>query len=424
MIDEHRDSPPPGALGPRVLLAATFARRRLSIMLLVLGAVVAAGVALAVATPAWYEATTTLWVNPKADDALQQADGLLSRYYLQRIESNDVLGRAAKALKSGTAPTLSRQVDVGAVRGTNIISITGRGATREEAVAIANAVAQAAIEQNRADVDARTDARLEALTADSTQVDAALANAVSALAIEGGDGPVAARQSAVDQLRVRATRAFNDLRDLEAQRETASTALSVLEAATPPEGSAGPSLPFYLAVSAVLGVIAAVAVGILLERVQDTMWTQAALRRAIGNETPVVRVARATDAATPEQSTFGVAYAQLRARTDIQTVMVVPVSSSDDDAARWVANGLGSADRAARAVPVVSRNGNGTANGNGHAPADLAVLVSPTHGFAAAPSDVDAVVFVARAGYSRFEDAEAARALARGAASLGVLVVN
>ncbi len=387
----------PGRVPLRVRLLNVLVQRHLRTSAAVIGGLVALVLLLLLVVPTTYSATTTLWVDPAADGALQQADGLLSRYVLQRATSDAVLARAALTLDDPTAPASAESsseplspdsITASGVRGTNVVAITARASSVARAVAVADAVALAAIEQNRAEVIARTKPLEEILRAESARAQNELDQALAQMANERTGPAVESQRLAVVGLQGQAASAARALFDFHVEQERNAAALVVLDRAT--EARAGSGVPglLYVALALVSGALAAGALLVLRERLDVRVWSLSTLDAASGSALPAVMLdsvaglrppdslpagasgdEHATSMLTPliqsaAPPALGQLYAMLQGRyPEMRAVMVVPVTT-EDDASRAVAQGLAlAAARSNRSVTLLSSDTADTAAG-------------------------------------------------------------
>src|SRR4030081_1326323 len=86
--------------------------------------VVVAGAALYAVTPPTYETQAQVYVDPAADQALQQSDGVLLRDIAQQATSRRVLARAGLQLAGSPAPEqLSPHISAAVIQPANLVTI-------------------------------------------------------------------------------------------------------------------------------------------------------------------------------------------------------------------------------------------------------------------------------------------------------------
>lgn len=144
--------------------ASVFQRRRLAIMAC-LGAVFAISVVVTLVTPRTYEATATLLISEPPSNAGQPTDNPVPATmaamgspnldtHVQLLQGQSMAEEAAKYLRENGGPVvkaseLRKSLTTRAVRDTQLIRISARAHTTEEAEKIANATARAYVSMNR-----------------------------------------------------------------------------------------------------------------------------------------------------------------------------------------------------------------------------------------------------------------------------------
>lgn len=428
------------AMPVQAALLAILVRRHFLVSAAIVLVLAVLTLALVLVTPRSYAATTTLWVDPAADGALQQADGLLSRYLVQRATSAPVLSRAAVTVGDERPTTpLADHVSASALRGTNIIAVTAQVPVPEHAAGIADAVAAATIQQNRTDVLARARPLEDILRAEAKRLSVELDEVLAQFASEVAPGAIEARRQEVAGLQGQVAAAERALFDFQVQQERNAGALVVLDRATLPTSPVGLPGAVYLASAILLGIGAAAAVALLRERLDGRVWSTRAFDEATRSELPSVLVSDSQRADGNEAPALSHVYALLHARhPDMRSVVVLPTTGQGADSAR-VANGLAAAaTRASRKVTLLGIEGaaavatpelkSAVAAARG---SDLVVVSLPSprdHPMAVTTGTAaPVVVLVGAAGRTRTADVvEATRMLggAGGAPALGVLTVT
>lgn len=236
-------------------------RRRWPILLVALLIGAGSGALFARASPDSYEATTSLVVTPVVSNPITgNREEVNIRTEQEILGSREVARHAAEDL--GTvedgASTPRADVEVAAPLGSQVLQVTVRGETPQEAADGADAVATAYLELRRESASDTTERYLEA--ADQQIED-----------LRSG-GPTPATDSLIESL----------------QQQRSSVALSdpdpgrIIGAATPPTSPSGPGLLITAAGGAMAGLLLGVCIAVLRERIDRQVRSADRLELAAG----------------------------------------------------------------------------------------------------------------------------------------------
>jgi capsular polysaccharide biosynthesis protein len=300
----------------------------------IVAVVMAAGVALYSVTPPTYEAQAQVYVDPGADQALQQGEGLLIRDIAQQATSRRVLARAGLQLAGSLTPEqLAPRITAAVVQAPNLVVITASAGSPAGAAELANAVAVAVVGQHRAN-SAQRDLRSQTLLTGE------LARLAQVLTTDQSTGASTEQQNLDRQ---DYTNTYGRLQDLQLRQTRAADSVSVSQQALAPDRSVNPDLFRYLGVAGVAGVFVALLVAMLVERFDDRVFDSEAVANMSG--APLVVVTTNSHRADPDElpAQYTLAYAHIAARyPNARTIMVTasshrestdPVAAAFGDAA-------------------------------------------------------------------------------------------
>jgi capsular polysaccharide biosynthesis protein len=298
--------------------------------------------------------------------------------------------------------TLAGRIAVTADRGTSTLGVTAQAPTATEAAALANAVAQAMLEQDKAEV-----VRLFKPARDDLQVQ--LANLGAAMDKEQkqlrasfpGSSAAAAHEAQLTSLQLQYSAVFGRLQDLAEQQDRLTTAATISQSALPPVSPQSPNRLRYLLAALVAGLVVGVLAALLAQRFDDRIHDGEALARA--TNTPLALAVRPARRRSPGLQPYSLALGRVLAGSPrAQTVLVTAASARDNSAA--VAIGLGEAalDAGQRVVVVHS-------NGHSPAPPQLTEGDGPGMTSIAAASSSHADIDAALASASAHSNGDSAR---------------
>jgi len=237
--------------------------------------------------PKVYETSTKLLVSPgsgaggAADYNVIQAGQALTRTYAELAKTRPVV---EAALQAGGSDMPYAQVlagiDVAPVPNTQLLQVTARGDSPENAAALANAVAAALIKQAQTTESSRFAASEEILSRQLDQVTTAIAQhsgEIGALRAQPAsaerDAQLTRAEFTLTQLQqsyATVSRNFDDLRLAEART---SEVLAVVEPATPVSTPVQPRPLMNVLLAAVIGFLLAAGVASLAESLDDRLST-------------------------------------------------------------------------------------------------------------------------------------------------------
>ncbi len=356
------------------------------VLLVAITAALAAGAA--AVRPPTYEATALLFLDGRSNasqgfDLAVQAGQLLSSHYIQIATSEPVLAGACETLRTGgdacSPEAISGQVSAATVKGTSMIAINGRDRDPRRAAALANAVADAVIKQNRTEVEALVkptatylDAQLKTLGDQIAQRQSEVAQYSQDLTANGR-AQAANAQSQLTVLQGQFAAAYQRKQDLVLSQYQMQDALSLYQRASLPSKPIDPNPVLYISAGILAGILIGLAAVILLERFDDRVFGIEDLIQATGSPLGLSMPASGTDA---DVRYYALARAHVLAqRPDLRRLVVV--AAGDRDQPESVALGIGSvAARAGQSVLVLARGGRSMrppvgspvphVNGNGH----------------------------------------------------------
>jgi non-specific protein-tyrosine kinase len=258
--------------------AATVLRRWA--LLIIVGTVLAGVTAFVVSTtmPKVYESGTTLIVgqsltalNPDSNQLL--VSQRLSQTYAELAVTRPLLERVIATLGLPTsAADLEKRVSADPHRDTTLLTITAKDTTADRAAAIANEVAKELIALSPT-VEARRildDSDVaKSLAATQTQIDQAQAELDALIATTDRTVEQETRLQSLENRLVALRSTYAAL--LTYASNSGSNLLSVISPATPPPGPSSPQIPFNVALGALAGLVAMLALAFTREYLDDTL---------------------------------------------------------------------------------------------------------------------------------------------------------
>jgi non-specific protein-tyrosine kinase len=272
-------------------LRAQISVLRTHVRLIVLGTLLAAGVALVASTllPPTYQGETTLLVGRaltavNTDYNQLLASQELSQTYAEVATTRPLMQRVIDRLGLATTPAeLARRVSVDSPHASTIIHITVSDADAKRAAAIANAVADQliaespAIQGSAADVLAFVDESLHSTQQDIDQTSAQIKALVAVT------GRTAAQEAQLAVLQDRLITLRNTYAQLLAYSSGSSpNLLSVIEPAVAPSAAASPRPVLDTFLAALLGLLVTVALAFLVNELDDTLKTPDDIEETVG----------------------------------------------------------------------------------------------------------------------------------------------
>jgi capsular polysaccharide biosynthesis protein len=354
-------------------------RHRFYLLIAIVAAFSLAAGAAAFIRPPSYQATSLLYVDERYNssggfDLNLQAGELLSAHFIQTATSRPVLVRACSgtyldtpdiSMYSCDATTLSAHVSAATVKGTDWIGVSVTADSAGESAALANAVAGAMIDQNKADIAQLIGPSLDKLNSQlkdlDTQIQAEVAT-IDKLQTEtpaGQQAPIAGHQANLSLLETKYAGIYTQSQNLVIEEDQLAAALTLAQPAVPPSKPYDPNLLLYLGVGLVAGLCIGLLTVVVVDRYDDRLFDPEALSLAAGTRLVVAVAPRDSPALAGRSSEpYALAHANLRAQHPHMTKVLV-VAASSRDHVRPIAAGLGMAGvKAGQKVLVVDAEAN------------------------------------------------------------------
>lgn len=319
--------------------------------------------------PRSYEATAEIYLDtartaPGFDLGIATGE-LLQHDFIVLATSRTVL--QAACVSAGVVCTarelaepetyLAKRVSAGVYKGTSTLTVTGKAPTPREAAALANAVALAMIDQDRAEVARLFKPMRSELAKQLADLESAMDQELQQLQRSPTGSPAAnAHEAHLTRLQAQHAATFTRLQDVTQQQDRASNVATVVQSALPPTRAAAPRPLRYLLVALVAGLCTGLLVALLAERFDNRIFTAEGLAAAVGSPVALLASDRPRQRSSAP-SPYSLALANVLARApDSRTVLVAAASARDHSEA--VAQGLGAvAARAGQRVVVVQADG-------------------------------------------------------------------
>jgi capsular polysaccharide biosynthesis protein len=253
--------------------------------------------------------------------------------------------------------TLARRVSAGVYKGTSTLTVTAKGPTPTEAADLANAVAQAMIDQDRAEVDRLFKPIRDDLQKQLTDLAAAMDNEQQLLQQSPPASSAAAgHQAKLGRLQTQYSQTFTRLQDVTEQKNRASNVATIAQSAAPPLLPAAPSPRRYLLAALLAGLCVGVLAALLVERWDDRIFNAESLARATNSPVTLVTPRDGRHQGSPDGA-YSLALASLlTGPSDARTFLVAGASPRDHSSA--VAASLGAvAAHAGQRVVVIESDG-------------------------------------------------------------------
>jgi capsular polysaccharide biosynthesis protein len=330
--------------------------RRSLVMALIALFTLGAGAA-ALLRPPTYQATALLFVDERFNssqgfDLALQAGELLSTHYINEANSQPVLERACSgkyfdASKFSCSPALlANHVSASTVQGTDAIAISATSRSAEAAAALANAVANALVDQDRADVDALMGPTRDYLNGALDQLGKQIADEQATIqqlekqTPPGEPAHIAGDQAQLTMLETQYGDTYAQLQNLQIEQSRLSGSLTLAQPATTPTKPIDPDPLRYLLVGLVAGICFGVLAAVLLDRYDDRLFETDTLAQAAGTS---LVVSLASNSSAPSVfDSYALARASLLALHPYMHKLLV-VAASPHGSVRSVAAGIGMA---------------------------------------------------------------------------------
>ena len=335
-------------------------RHRKYVLLAIIAACTLGAAVVSLVRPPTYQGTALMFVDERYNssqgfDLALQAGELLSAHFIQAATSRPVLDRACSgAYFTGdsagvtcTATSLGPRVSASTVRGTDWIGVTVSASSRTDASALANAVAGAMLDQNKADIDQLLAPTRDYLNSELKQLTTAIADEEATIdrlqrqASPGQPAAIAGEQAQLSLLQGQYASTYAQSQNLVIEQNRLSGSLTLVQAATPPAKPSDPDPLRYIAVGLAAGLCLGLAAVVVLDRFDDRLFESDAFSRAASTRL-VVAVSQKQSGLARTSELYGVARAHLLAQHPHMTKLLV-VAASPRDRVRAVAAGLGMA---------------------------------------------------------------------------------
>src|ERR1700716_93479 len=246
-------------------------RRHFVLVAITVALFLAAAAAVSKLMPPTYSATATIFLDTGRTsqdfDLGLQTGQMVEQNLIVSATSAPVLLQAcadpqvtcSDAERAQPEKTLGKRIQASVLKGTSLIGIKASAPSPTDAAALANAVAKAVIEHDRAAVVALLKSTRDDLDAQLKQVSADMAKAQDALAHSTGPAG-AAHQAELTFLQGKYNGLFARAQDLNTLQDRLTSIATVAQPATPPPAPSAPDPPRYLAAALVIGLV----LGILL----------------------------------------------------------------------------------------------------------------------------------------------------------------
>jgi uncharacterized protein involved in exopolysaccharide biosynthesis len=331
--------------------------RQRYLVLLVAAIFVLIGSAVTVVTPRAYAATATLYLdttrNSQNFDVALQSAQLLQHDFIVLATQHEVVSEAcaapgvtcSAAELASPDPVLKKRLTVGYLNGTSMLTVTAKASTPTEAAALANAVANAMIHQNQAEVDRLLKPSEDALDAQlkdlQKQIDAEQQAIQQATTSKGTNaGSLAAHQASLNLLAARYASLDGRRLDLRDLHDRLAGMATVSQPATVPARPSQPDPLRYLLAALAIGLAVGVLAALVRQRFDDRVFKPEEMAAAAG--TPTVVVVPQVPRGAAGEAAYALAHARLLAQyPDMRKIMLAAASSRDKS--EGAASELGSA---------------------------------------------------------------------------------
>ena len=341
------------------------------IILAIAGVSVLAAGAFSVLLPKTYEATAVIYLDTARTatdfDAGIAAGDLLQHDFIVSANSRPTLQEACTtpgitcSASDLVAPetTIGKLVTASVYRGTSELAVSAKGRTPEDAAALANAVAQATIDQDAAEVirlyqpaKDNLNKQLAKLASDMDAEQKALA------ASPPGSSTAAAHEAALTRLQNAYTLAMTRLMDLSQRQDRLTNVATIVQPALPPSKPESPNLLLYVGAAVVAGLCVGVFIALLIERFDDRIFSAEALAKAAAIPPAFVTHDVQWLLFPRTKKAYSLALANMMARSPEALHAVLVVAASGRDHSDPVAGGLGAvAAGAGQRVTVMGFDG-------------------------------------------------------------------
>jgi capsular polysaccharide biosynthesis protein len=324
------------------------------IILAIAGVCVLAAGALSALLPKTYEATAVIYLDTARTatdfDAGIAAGDLLQHDFIVSANSRPTLQEACTtpaitcSASDLVAPetTIGKLVTANVYRGTSELAISAKGRTPEDAAALANAVAQATIDQDAAEVIRLYQPAKDSLNKQLAQLASQMDAEQKALAASPqGSSTAAAHEAALTRLQNAYTLAMTRLMDLSQRQDRLTNVATIVQPALPPSKPESPNPLLYIGAAVVAGLCVGVFIALLIERFDDRIFSAEALAKAAAIPQAFVTHDVQWLLFPKTKNAYSLALANMMARSPEALYAVLVVAASARDHSDPVAGGLG-----------------------------------------------------------------------------------
>jgi capsular polysaccharide biosynthesis protein len=353
---------------PFTLLDALVRRRQVILVITAVCCLVAG--ALSLFLPKTYEATAIIYLDTArtatdfdagiASGDLLQHDFILSATTRATLVEACSLAIDSCASSDLVAPetTIGKLVTAGVYRGTSELSVSAKGRTPQLAAALANAVAQAMINQDSGEVIRLYKPARDNLNKEIAQLNAAMDTEQKALASSPpGSSAAAGHQAELNRLQNAYMLDLTRVTDLNVRMDRLTNIANIVQPALAPAKAESPNPVLYIGAALVAGLCVGVFAALLIHRFDDRIVSADGLAKAAAAPAVFVTPGVLRGLLHPASSTYSLALANVFARSPAPRSLLV-VAASERDKSGPVARGLSSAAAGAgQHAAVVESNG-------------------------------------------------------------------
>ena len=363
-------------------LGRTLWLRRAVILVVAAAFLIIAGIA-SIVLPKTYSATATIFLdtarNANDFDLGLQSSELLAHDFIVLAGKAPVLLEACAAPEVHCTPaeladpngTLAKRIHVATVQGTSLLAVTADAPTAQESATLANAVADAMLTQDRAEVARLFKSSNDKLDTQLAQLQSQMAAEQQALQNAKTPAAIAAHQATYSLLASQYAGLQARKQDFASLADKFTRVASVVQTATIPRKPTVPDPPRYLAAALLAGLLVGALLALILDRFDGKVHDAEALARA--TRSPVMAISRTNLAkGVPAQYSYTVIHSTLAAQyPKARSILVTGVTSHDrvDSVAAGMAE---AAEESGQRVYVM--------HANGTAPPAAVSLTSPEMG--------------------------------------------
>ncbi|HLQ16695.1 MAG TPA: Wzz/FepE/Etk N-terminal domain-containing protein [Candidatus Eisenbacteria bacterium] len=353
---------------PFTLLDALAHRRQ--IILVITGVCCLAAAALSVFLPKTYEATAIVYLDTARtatdfDSGIAAGDLLQHDFIVSATSRSTLVEACALAGNACTssdlvAPetTIGKLVSAAVYRGTSELTVSAKASSPAQAAALANAVAQAMINQDSAEVTRLYKPARDNLNKEIAQLAAAMDTERKALANSPpGSSAAAGHQAELTRLQNAYMLDLTRVTDLNVRMDRLTNIANIVQPALPPAKAESPNPVLYISAALVAGLCIGVFAALLIHRFDDRIVSADGLARAAAAPVVFVTPGVLRSLLSPTSGTYSLALANVFARSPAPHSILV-VAASERDKSGPVARGLSSAAAGAgQHAAVVELNG-------------------------------------------------------------------